>query len=63
MKWYQGLSREQRDEVLGYTLGYLDAIANGTVANDVDACIKSHSIRLLDHLRVQARGGENDQSL
>ena len=63
LKWYEGLSREQRDEVFGYTLGYLDAIATGTVANDADACIKKHSIRLLDHLRVQVRGGEYDQSL
>lgn len=53
MKWYEGLSRDQRDEVFGYTIGYLDAIATGTVANEADACIKGHAIRLLDHLRNQ----------
>ena len=55
MKWYEGLSREQRDEVFGYTIGYLDSIATGTVANDADAYIKSHAIRLLDHLKNQVK--------
>ena len=55
LKWYEGLSREQRDEVFGYTIGYLDSIATGTVANDADAYIKSHAIRLLDHLKNQVK--------
>lgn len=51
MKWYEGLSREQRDEVFGYTLGYLDAIATGTVVNEADSLIKEHAVRFLDHLK------------
>lgn len=51
MKWYEGLSRDQRDEVFGYTLGYLDAIATGTVVNEADSQIKEHAILLLNHIK------------
>ena len=62
MKWYEGLSREQRDEVFGYTLGYLDSIATGTVANDADACIKGHAIQLLDHLKSEMKVRDNGKT-
>ncbi|MFD9627717.1 hypothetical protein [Peribacillus muralis] len=61
MEWYEGLNEGQRLEVLGYTLGFLDATAKGTCLNEADAHVKEYAIKLLDHLKTQIGRSSDDK--
>lgn len=63
MKWYKGLTENQRNEVLGYTIGYLEQTVNGSCTNDADPYVKDYAIRLLDHLKSQVGEQSNAKKI
>lgn len=63
MKWYEGLNEDQRNEVLGYAIGYLDQTVKGACANDTDTYVRDYAIRLLDHLKSQVGEQSNAKKI
>ncbi|WP_260288472.1 hypothetical protein [Peribacillus aracenensis] len=63
MEWYEGLNEQQRLDVLGFTLGYLDSTVKGPCENKADSYVKEYAIRLLGHLKKQVGDKRNDKNI